>query len=127
MEMKNKVLSVLVLTIFVLSMTSCTKNKEITCNLNTGEQAPMDLPIVFTASQTGDGVITSLYYKAGDTEETIVNPYLPWTLNIDVSEGDQVLITATGTVKDGTLEVTYEGESGGFKMSGSDNCSNSNN
>ena len=114
----------LLIGLLLIGFTSCNKEKEVDCNLSKGDQAVVEMPIIFTASEDGDGVISSLTYKVGDTQETITSPYLPWTITIDATEGDDILITATGTVKNGSIKITYEGKSGGIEIAGSDDCSN---
>ncbi len=84
------------------------------------------MTITFKAIQTGDGVITTLTYKTSEKEETITNPTLPWTIDVDAAEATDISIVAEGTVKDGTLVVSYYGNSMGNEIQGDNNCSHSN-
>jgi hypothetical protein len=116
----------LVFAFVVISFSSCKKDKEITCNLNTGDQADVEMTITFSATKTGDGVISSLTYKTSEKEETISNPILPWTIDVDAAEASDFSIVAEGTVKDGSITVAYHGLGLGSEMEGSDYCSHSN-
>ena len=113
---------------FLFSTTySCKKDSSITCNLSKSDTAPVDMSIVFKAVNTGDGAISTLTYKVGSTTKTISNPSLPWSISIDATSGDAISITATGTTKDGSITVSYDGIGSGNEIKGSDDCSHSNN
>jgi len=79
---------------------------------------------VYSAVQTGDGVISSLtYYTSATDMVTVTNPQLPWSVTVTVDPGTNVMISATGTVKNGSLNVSYEGPAAGEYISGNDLCS----
>jgi len=118
---------ILILTFILIGFGSCKKDTEITCNLNVADQAPINMTISFSATQTGDGTISTLTYKTSAGEETITNPSLPWTIDVTADEGTDISITAQGKVKDGSLTVSYLGESQGSVVEGSDFCTHSNN
>ena len=124
--MKKYALLFIVLSVVLVIFESCKKDEEITCNLDAPGQVTEDMTISFTASKTGDGVINTLTYKTSEGEQTITNPSLPWTLNVDADGGTSISITAQGTVKDGSLTVAFSGESQGSTIEGSDFCSHSN-
>lgn len=127
--MRTSSLFMLVIAFVAISFSSCKKDSEITCNLNAGDKATNEMTITFTATKTGDGVISSLTYKTSEKEETITNPTLPWTIVVDATEGTDFSIVADGTVKDGSITVAYSGvelENPDNKMEGSDFCSHSN-
>lgn len=114
---------VILLATMLIGLSSCKKEKEITCNLSKSDQAPVDMTITFKATRTGDGVITSLTYQTSEKTETIPNPILPWTINAEAAGSTTVTISATGTVKNGSLKIEYHGISGGDEIEGSDYCS----
>jgi len=124
--MKNYSGLILILAFILIGFGSCKKDTEITCNLNTADQAPVNMTISFSATQTGDGTISTLTYKTSAGEETITNPSLPWTIDVAADEGTDISITALGKVKDGSLTVSYSGESQGNEVEGSDFCTHLN-
>lgn len=124
--MRISSLFMLIIAFVAISFSSCKKDSEITCNLNAGDKATAEMTITFTATQTGDGVISSLTYKTSEKEETVTNPTLPWTIEADAADATDFSIVADGTVKDGSITVTYKGLGMGSEMEGSDYCSHSN-
>ncbi len=117
-------LSILIIGFF----TSCKKdNTEITCQLSKSDNAPSDMPIIFKAFNTGDGAISTLTYQVGTAIETVTSPVLPWSVEVDALAGDNISITATGTTKDGSLTISYEGKNDTDEIMGEDYCSHSNN
>ena len=124
--MKKVLLPALLLGMISILLFSCKKDKEVTCNLSKADIAPVDMMIVFTAAQTGDGVIKTLIYQAGQTIDTIQDPTLPWTMTLNANEGDNVVISATGTVKTGTIAIAFDGVSGGNEIKATDSCSQDN-
>jgi hypothetical protein len=124
----KKTLAFLVLLSMVLVISDGCKKKsdEITCNLNTGvSQPPVDMNVIYTATQSGDGVMASLTYETITGTVTIQNPKLPWSDTISVLTTTNVKMTATGTVKNGTLKISYSGVSGGSSFQGSNSCEQS--
>jgi hypothetical protein len=114
----------LVLIIAIVSITGCKKSAtEITCNLATSAtKPPVEMNIVYTASRTGDGTISTLRYSTITGMVTVQNPQLPWTITVPVLTTTDVSITATGTTTNGSIKVTYDGSSGGATIQGSDYC-----
>ncbi len=125
--MKKLTILIILLSFVMIGFTSCKKATSITCNLAKADKAPVNMTITFKAISTGDGTISSLTYKTSTKEETISNPALPWSITADAAAGTDVSIAATGTTKDGSLIISYEGKSGGSEISGQDFCSHSNN
>ena len=110
--------------VMLVIMMSCKKDSETTCNLSaTVNQAPVGMSIVYAASQTGDGVISSLTYVSGTGNVTVTNPSLPWSVTVYVPAGTGVTLSASGSVKNGSLNVSYEGSAEGYHILGSDACS----
>jgi hypothetical protein len=107
--------------------TSCKKkDTEITCNLSKSDTAPSDMPVTFKAVSTGDGAISTLTYQVGTTTITVTSPSLPWSVELSATANDAVSITATGTTKDGSLTISYDGTNATNTFYGEDNCSHSN-
>jgi hypothetical protein len=116
----------LILGLFMFTLTNCNKESEITCNLNASAPAEgVDIEITYKAIATGDGTITSLTYTSSTGNITVTNPELSWTITTLVPANTPISIVATGTVKNGSLEVTYSGNGG--NIMGIDNCSQSSN
>ncbi|MEI7499094.1 MAG: hypothetical protein WCK84_01495 [Bacteroidota bacterium] len=121
--MKKQLIFTLFLFMFLLSILSCKKEKEITCNLSTTINQPsVGMSIKYEATQTGDGVIASLSYVSESGTVTVPNPGLPWTITVYVASGTNVSISANGTVTNGSLNIAYEGISGGSSIKSSDFC-----
>jgi hypothetical protein len=114
--MKKNLIFSLFLTTLILVMAACHKEEERTCNLTAGPDQPFQtMTVVYSAVQTGDGTISSLTYYT--------NPQLPWSVTVTVDPGTNVMISATGKVKNGSLNVSYEGTASGEYISGNDLCS----
>jgi len=123
--MKKNLIFSLFLTTLILVMAACHKEEERTCNLTAGPDQPFQtMTVVYSAVQTGDGAISSLTYYTSATETvTVTNPQLPWSVTVTVEPGTNVMISATGKVKNGSLTVSYEGSASGEYISGMDLCS----
>lgn len=107
----------------ILLIGGCKKTSEITCNLNTSAtQPPVAMNVVYAASQTGDGSISTLSYTTTTGTVTVQNPSLPWTVTVAVLTTTNVSISATGTTKNGSLTITYDGTAGGATIHGKDYC-----
>ena len=124
--MKKISILAILLAFAIIGSTACKKDEEITCNLSKTGSASEDMSIEFKAEGTGDGTISTLTYKVGSTTKTVSNPSLPWSVTVSASGGDAVSITASGTTKDGSITVSYDGIGSGSEIKGSDICSHSN-
>jgi hypothetical protein len=121
--MKKNETFIMLLCLLFLSISGCKKGSEITCNLSTAaNQPPVDMSVVYTATQTGDGTISSLSYETITGTVTVPNPTLPWTVVVNVLSTTAVKISASGTTKNGSLKISYSGETSTSKISGSDYC-----
>jgi hypothetical protein len=119
---KILIFSVFIIAMFV-SFSGCKKTSEITCNLSaSATQPPVEMNVVYKALQTGDGTISSLSYTTISGTVTVQNPSLPWTITVPVLTTTNVSISASGTTKNGSLTITYDGTSGGATIHGSDFC-----
>lgn len=123
--MKTAFLPVVLLCMMFVLFPSCNQKKERTCSLIAASiEGPLEpMTITFKATQTGDGKIESLTYKTSSGIVTVPNPGLPWTITADALANTEVSIIAVGTVKTGSLTISYEGKSTGNEISGSDFCS----
>ncbi len=122
---KFPILLIFLIPLMFLS-SSCKKEKEteITCSLTTAPtQPPVDMNVTYKATQTGDGTISSLTYVTITGTVTVTNPQLPWEVTVAVTTTTNVSIAAAGTVKNGSLNISYDGNSGGATIHGSDFCS----
>lgn len=110
----------------LIGFSACNKDKEKTCNLETENISPDNMPVIFVATQTGDGVISSLTYEISGNSNTVVNPGLPWTITEDAVAGTNVRIIATGKTTNGSLTISFHGQTNNSTVSGSDFCSDNN-
>jgi hypothetical protein len=121
--MKKYLNHLMLISIVIIGLLGCKKTSEITCNLSTASsQPPVEMNITYTATQTGDGAISSLSYMTIAGTMTVQNPTLPWSVTVPVLTSTNVSVSATGTTKNGSLKISYEGNSGGATISGSDFC-----
>jgi hypothetical protein len=119
-------LTVILGIVFLLGFISCNKdNSDNTCNIGKNDVAPAAMVIHFTASQTGDGIISTLTYAVGSTQKTISNPSLPWSTDVQAAAGDAISITASGKADHGSIKVTYDGTNETTEIKGEDYCSHS--
>ena len=121
--MKKQIIFLIFITVVFVSFIGCKKNTAITCNLaTTATQPPVEMNIVYTAIQTGDGAIASLSYVTISGTVTVQNPQLPWTITVPILTTTNVAISATGTTNNGSLKITYDGTNGSATIKGSDFC-----
>jgi hypothetical protein len=121
--MKTKLLYIVFLSVILVGLTGCKKSSEITCGLSTSASLPpVEMNVIYTATQSGDGVISSLSYVTISGTVTVPNPSLPWSVTVPVLTSTSVSISASGTTKNGSLEISYNGISGGSSISGRDYC-----
>jgi hypothetical protein len=124
----KKTLAFMVLLSMVLVISDGCKKKssEVTCNLSTAISQPsVDMDVIYTATQSGDGIMASLTYETITGTVTVQNPKLPWSDTVSVLSTTNVKMTATGTVKNGSLNISYNGVSGGSTIHGSNSCEQS--
>jgi len=116
--------SVLMFFLLALAFSACKKEKEqITCNLMaTPDSTRASMTVVYTATQTGDGTISSLSYATSSGMVTVNSPSLPWTLTVQAPPNTKITMTATGTVTNGSITIDYLGTGGGYTIHASDNC-----
>jgi hypothetical protein len=121
--MKNNLVFALYLSLTLIVLISCKKTKDITCDLSTSaSQPPVEMNVLYTASQTGDGTISSLTYATISGPVTVQNPALPWTVTVPVLTSTNVTMSATGTTRNGSLTITYDGFNGGVSIHGTNSC-----
>lgn len=121
--MKKYLIHIMLFSVVIIGLLGCKKTNEITCNLSTtSSQPPVEMNITYSATQTGDGTISSLSYMTIAGTMTVQNPTLPWSVTVPALTSTNVSISATGTTKNGSLKISFEGISGGATISGSDFC-----
>jgi len=123
--MKFFFIPTLVASMILLTLGACNQKKEKTCSLIAVslEGPSVTMTITFKAVQTGDGVIETLTYTTSSGVVTVHNPGLPWAVTAEALARTPISIVASGTVKSGSLKISYEGSSGGNEIQGSDYCS----
>jgi hypothetical protein len=123
----KRVLSFIGIVAIIFSMTACKKDKEETCQLDTGQSSiDMVTDVVLKASNTGDGSFSKIKYTVGDSVVSVSSPSLPWEVTVsDVSANTNIGVVATGTVKNGSLHISYNAGADDNYISGSDMCSQS--
>ncbi len=119
-------IGIILLAGLIFALSSCKKNVDTACNLAKSAIAPSAMDITFKAVKTGDGTISSLTYKVGNTEKTVTDPRLPWSVTLGATKGSPISITATGRAKNGSLTISYNGENATGAIHGSDFCKHSN-
>lgn len=123
--MKAILNSALMVFLLALAIAGCKKETKetITCNLQaTPDSTIVGMNVVYRATQTGDGTMSSLSYATSSGMVTVNNPSLPWTLTIQVPSNTKITMTATGTVTNGSLDIDYAGSGDGHTTHASDNC-----
>ena len=121
--MKNKLTLAIFLAFSFIILTGCKKTTVTTCDLATATtRPPVEMNIIYTATQTGDGSIASLTYATISGTVTVENPQLPWTVTVPVLTSTNVIISASGSTNNGSVKITYEGNSGSATIQGSDYC-----
>lgn len=125
--MKKITVLALFLSVLMIGFSSCKKSaSSTTTNLDTGvQQAPSAMTINFSATQTGDGTITTLTYTVGSTTQTVTNPTFPWSAAVDASAGDDVSMTATAVTTNGSVVITFDGQNNTDHITGRDSVSTS--
>jgi hypothetical protein len=123
LTMKKYLIHLMLFSVVIIGLPGCKKTSEITCNLATAtSQPPVEMNITYTATQSGDGTISLLSYMTIAGTVTVQNPSLPWSITVPALTSTNVSISASGTTKNGSLKIGYEGISGGATISGSDFC-----
>ena len=118
----------ILMSFIMIGFMSCSKSSSgpTTTSLDAGtEQAPSAMTINFTATQTGDGAITTLTYTVGTNTQTVSNPTFPWSASVDASAGDNVSMTATAVTTTGSVTITYDGQNATDHITGTDSVSTS--
>ncbi|MFA5727622.1 MAG: hypothetical protein WC886_08275, partial [Saccharofermentanaceae bacterium] len=122
--MKKHLIFTLFLSAALISLIGCKKSStEITCNLSAPESQPsVAMNVVYSVTQTGDGIIGTLSYATNSGLVTVQGPKLPWTITVPVIAGTHVTISASGMTENGSLTVSYVGAGEGSTIQGSDSC-----
>lgn len=126
--MKKLTALAILLSFILIGFSSCSKggSGSTTTDLDTGTKQPTTaMTINFTATQTGDGTITTLTYTVGSTTQTVSNPTLPWSASVDATAGDNVSMTATAVTTNGSVTITFDGQNSTEHITGMDSVSTS--
>jgi hypothetical protein len=117
--------SALALVLIALALFSCKKETKetVTCSLAANpDTITVAMTVVYTATRTGDGTMSSLSYATSSGMVTVNNPVLPWTITVQVPANTKITMTASGTVTNGSLGIDYLGNGDGHTTHASDNC-----
>lgn len=109
---------------------SCKKDKEadpLSCNLETAvsEFVEENLTVTYTLRASGDYTISTFYYYDETGRVELSNPSVPQELVVNLAGQKKMQAGATGTVKNGFIEVSFLAETESTKYEGSDRCEQS--
>lgn len=116
--------------VFILFANSCNKDKEadpLSCKLETAESEFVEenLTVTYTLRASGDYNISTFYYYDETGRVELSNPSLPQELVVNLAGQKKMQAGATGTVKNGFIEVSFLAETESTKYEGSDRCEQS--
>ena len=111
--------AVLGFTLCIYLFTNCSKNSSGTnnqCNFSTGSTtAPVGAQVTYSATGAGNTSLSSVTYQGVNGQIKITNPSLPWSINLNFSNGGAVGLSAVGSASNGgTITLSY-----GINASGS--------
>ncbi|MFC2131240.1 hypothetical protein ACFLSQ_07380 [Bacteroidota bacterium] len=89
--------------------------------------AEVPVKVEYSADKTGDGKFNKIIITSNDGETTIINPELPWSTTLDIDEGIDVSIKASGTLSNGYvyIKMVGSGSEGGQTQSIEDSTATS--
>jgi hypothetical protein len=122
--------SLLLLVVLVFLAISCKKDKEadpLSCNLETAasEFVEESLQVTYELRASGDYNIASFYYYDESGRIEMENPTVPQDIEVTLTSQKKMQAGATGTVKNGFIEVSYAAETESTTYEGSDRCEQS--
>ena len=83
-------------------LAACSGSQSEPCNISTAPAtAGADGIVTYHASITGDADITTVIYRTVDGPQDVSDPTLPFDVDVAVTSGQALAITATGSAKDG--------------------------
>jgi len=115
-------------------LVSCDSNSDdpspnpLTCSLGAEQSlvSPFSsdaFTVVYQATRTGDGSISSLTYTdAAGNSQSVANPSLPWSQTETLNVGANAAIGANGSVTNGGLNISFSATNGSATVDGSDSC-----
>ena len=93
------------------------------CNLDTGaSDIAGNLAVHYEASATGNGTLASVTYATDDGNQVVVNPGLPWEVDVTLATA-HARLQAVGSVSSGSILVQYQADGGpGNVAQGENSC-----
>jgi hypothetical protein len=92
------------------------------------EGAGNTIDVTYTASVTGDGLVSSLTYTGPSGDVTVNNPAMPYSIDVNVPLPNQAAMSAAASFNNGTITIGYQAEvGGGDEEQGNQTCGGSNN
>ena len=112
--MKKGISSKMVLGFIVLTylFSDCSKSSSSgnnQCNFSTGSTtAPMGAQVTYSATGVGNASLSSVTYQGVNGQVVVSNPSLPWSVNLNFSNGGNVSLSAVGSASSGaTITLSY--------------------
>ncbi|MBK9292409.1 MAG: hypothetical protein IPM52_12400 [Bacteroidetes bacterium] len=87
-------------------------------HINTLDQ----LVVTYELSSTGEHAVSQWFYYGPDGKVIVLSPELPATITVALGPEDSVLAGATGTVKAGSIRVSYRAVAPDTVITASDIC-----
>jgi hypothetical protein len=112
--MKNIISSgkVIVFAALIYLFTDCSKSSSSgnnQCNFSTGSAtAAMGAQVTYSATGVGNASLSSVTYQGVSGQVVVRNPSLPWSVNLNFSNGGNVSLSAVGSASSGaTITLSY--------------------
>jgi hypothetical protein len=101
---------------------SCSKDDDVTSSPDTSTDISLSIDsqtllinysITYSAVATGNGKLTEItYLDETGTIKTVANPTLPWSKTLSFSQGQNVSLSAKGTLAKGSITINVDGVNG---------------
>jgi hypothetical protein len=69
--------------------------------------ASADGTVEYSVSTRGDGSVSTITYSDGTEDVTVTSPTLPFSVSVNVAEGDEIALHVKGTAKQGAIVASY--------------------
>ena len=110
----QKIFSIAILSLMIVLLTNCDSTESSgpeSFNLAvTPTEANMDYSVEYKAEKTGDGQLSQIVYNTNDGQVTVDNPSLPWTVTVNIVQGTNISLEASGTASNGSVTITAKAE-----------------
>jgi hypothetical protein len=84
--------------------------------------------VTYSASTTGDGLVSSLTYVGASGQVTVNNPTIPFSVSTTVPLPTQAAMSAAASYTNGTVTIAYQANVGGGDIEQTNQvCGGSNN